>query len=468
MSMHLSEAEAAVELQILEKEHELFSLRIRGYSPWRLLRFPVSLALQNISLQAPSLSKILLIRACFRSLIDIAKMPRKQRYVVKSFASALRGEAPEGYDDVYFGNLLKTFPGGIRFYSVNAAGYDNRSSVWPGPTVDVTLLLVIGSLLAHLFPVRDGGKVFECIFLAIKSSINSQYFSAKRMRRLYSSFWWQSLLYRHLLRYAGVKTVFVADTGERALLKAARENNCIFVELQHGIFTSNHPDALSNQLGFDSSDRGILLPDMLGLYGNYWTNIHKHTLLGCAGRVKSVGASFIEEMRARRRSKLTNEDSIRLLVTTQGLARKELINLLSEFLENCSIPFILDIKLHPTYDINTIPYIEAFSQDARVNIIAGNMRPDTYGLLENCCLHLSISSACHYDAIGLQIPTVVLKLPSHELVLDLVVAGEALIVKNGRELANIVAAKAWISISEEVADKYYHFGFSKNLLEWII
>ena len=196
-------------------------------------------------------------------------------------------------------------------------------------------------------------------------------------------------------------------------------------------------------------------------------NIHKHTLLGCAGRVKSVGASFIEEMRAQRRSKLTNEDAIRLLVTTQGLARKELINLLSEFLKNCSIPFILDIKLHPTYDINTMPYVEAFSQDSRVNIIAGNMYPDTYGLLENCSLHLSISSCCHYDAIGLQIPTVVLKLTSHELVLDLVVAGEALIVKNGKELANIVAAKAWISVSEEVADKYYHYGFSKTLAKWI-
>ena len=466
--MYLTEAEASVELQSLENEYDLFSFRIGGYSPWRILRFSVSLALQNISLKAPALPKNLLIRACFRSLIDIARLPRKQRYVVKSFASALRSKTPAGYDDVYFGNLLKTIPGGIRFYSVNAAGYDDRSSAWRGPAVDVTLLLVIGSLLARLFPVRDGSEVFERISLAIKSGINSQYFSANRMRRLYSSFWWQSLLYRRLLAYAGVKTVFVEDTGERALLKAARENNCMFVELQHGIFTNNHPDALLNQLGFDSSDRGLLLPDMIGLYGSYWMNIHKHTLLGCAGRVKSVGASFIEEMRAQKRSKLTNENVIRLLVTTQGLARKELINLLSEFLKNCSTPFILDIKLHPTYDINTMPYVEAFSQDSRVNIITGNMYPDTYELLENCSLHLSISSNCHYDAIGLQIPTIVLKLPSHELVLDLVVAGEALIVKNGKELANIVAAKAWISVSEEVADKYYHFGFSKNLLEWIM
>lgn len=276
------------------------------------------------------------------------------------------------------------------------------------------------------------------------------------------------MLYRRLLSYAGVKTVFVADTGERALLKAARENNCMFVELQHGVFTQNHPDVLPNRPELDSSDDGLLLPDMIGLYGGYWAKLHLHTLLGNAGRIKSVGASFIEGMRSQRRTKLTNEDSMRLLVTTQGLAREDLIALLREFLNECSIPFVLDIKLHPIYDVSVKPYLEAFSQDARVNIIAGNMRPDTYGLLENCCLHLSISSACHYDAIGLQIPTVVLKLPSHELVLDLVVAGEALIVKNGRELANIVAAKAWISISEEVADKYYHFGFSKNLLEWII
>jgi hypothetical protein len=467
MKKYLSEADAAAELQRLEDEHELFSLRVRGFSPWRILRFSVSLALQNIPSKPPRLPKILIIRACFRFLIDVARLPKTQSYAVKSFASALRSKTPAGYDDVYFGSLLKVVPGGVRFYSVNAAGFDDRISAWRGPTVDTTAILVIASLLARILPVRDRDHVYERIALAINGGISSQYFSANRIRRTFSAFWWQSLLFSYLLRYTGVKTVFVADTGERAMLKAARTNNCMFVELQHGVFTQNHPDTLPNKHGLDASDRGLLLPDMIGLYGSYWVNSHKHTLLGYSGRIKSVGASFIEELREQRQTKLTNEDSMRLLVTTQGIAREELINFLREFLHNCSVSFVLDIKLHPMYDISTEIYQEAFSKDARVNIISGAMSPDTYELLTTCNLHLSISSACHYDAIGLQVPTIVLGLPGHELVLNLVLAGEVLLARNGAELADIVANKSWLPVPEFVADKYYQFGFSETLIKWI-
>jgi hypothetical protein len=240
----------------------------------------------------------------------------------------------------------------------------------------------------------------------------------------------------------------------------------MFVELQHGIFTQNHPDVLPNKPELDASDRGLLLPDMIGLYGDYWSNIHRHTLLGRANRLKSVGASLMEELRLRRQTNL-HEGVLSLLVTTQGLVREELIAFLREFLSACLAPLILNIKLHPMYDANPKPYIEAFGADARVNIISGNVQPDTYELFITCNLHLSISSNCHYDAIGLQVPTIVLGLPNHELVLNLVFAGEALLARNGVELADIVATKSWLPVPEFVADKYYHFGFSETLIKWI-
>lgn len=466
MKKYLSEAEVAAELQLLEKDYELFSLRVHGFSPWRILRFPVGLALQNIPFQAPSLPKSLLFRACIRFLIDIARLPRAQSYAVKSYASALRSQSSGGYDDVYFGALSKTFPGGVRFYSVNAPGYDERVSSWRGATVDTTAIIIIGYILSLLFPLKEGDDVFEKISTAIASRLDGNFFSPTRIRRMFSSFWWQSLLYSYLLRYTGVRTVFVADTGERALLKAARENGCLFVELQHGVFSPNHPDALPINSELDSSDKGLLLPDVIGLYGDYWSNIHRHTLLGRANRIKTVGASLMEDFRLRRQANV-HEDVLSLLVTTQGLAREELITFLREFLSACLTPFILNIKLHPMYDVNPKPYVDAFGTDARVNIISGNVQPDTYELLTTCNLHLSISSSCHYDAIGLQVPTIVLCLPSHELALDLVLAGEALLARNGVELANIVTTKSWSTVPELVAGKYYHFGFSEALADWI-
>lgn len=466
MKKYLSEAEVAAELQILEKDYGLFSLRVHGFSPWRILRFPVGLALQNIPFQAPSLPKLLLFKACIRSLIDIARLPRAQNYAVKSYSSALRSKSSGGYDDIYFEALSKKFQGGVRFYTVNAAGYDKHLSLWQGATADTTAIVIIGYILSLCFPLREGDDVFEKISTVIAGRLGGNFFSPTRIRRMFSSFWWQSLLYSYLLRYTGVKTVFVADTGERALLKAARENHCLFVELQHGIFTPDHPDVLPINSELDSSDDGLLLPDVIGLYGDYWYNLHRHTLLGRANRIKSVGASLMEDFRLRRPTNL-HRDSLSLLVTTQGLAREELIIFLREFLSACSSPFILNIKLHPIYDINPKPYIDAFGLDGRVNFISGNARPDTYELLTTCNLHLSISSFCHYDAIGLQVPTIVLGLPNHELVLNLVLAGEALLARNGVELADIVATKSWLPVPKTTADKYYHYGFSETLAKWI-
>jgi hypothetical protein len=466
MKKYLSEAEVAAELQMLEKDYGLFSLRVRGFSPWRILRFPVGLALQNIPFQAPSLPKPLLFKACIRSLIDIARLPRAQSYAVKSYSSALRSKSSGGYDDVYFGALSKTFQGGVRFYSVNAAGYDKRLSLWQGATADTTAIVVIGYILSLCFPLKEGDDVFEKISTVIASRLGGNFFSPTRIRRMFSAFWWQSLLYSYLLRYTGVKTVFVADTGERALLKAARENHCLFVELQHGIFSPNHPDALPINSELDSSDEGLLLPDMIGLYGDYWFNIHRHTLLGKTNRIKPVGASLIEDFRLRRQANV-HEGFLSLLVTTQGLAREELITFLREFLSACPSPFILNIKLHPIYDMNPEPYRDAFGADGRVNIISGKAQPDTYELFTTCNLHLSISSNCHYDAIGLQVPTIVLGLPNHELVLNLVLAGEALLARNGVELADIVATKSWLPVPELVADKYYRHGFYETLEKWI-
>lgn len=460
-----SEIKAARLLADIEQKFGLFQLRVYGYSPWRLIRFPVGVALQNLAFQVPRLSKIALFCSCVRSLCNLLWLPRA-RYVVKSFSSALRLRSAIGYEDIYFEDLLQSLSGGLRMYSLNAGGYEGRKASWRGPQVDVTLVLVVGSLMARLFPVRSENHIFEQISRAIAGYLPEGEFPPARIRRMFSSFWWQSKLYCWILRRIGVSTVLVADTGERALLKAARNLNCHFVELQHGVFTPSHPDSIPYAETIDASDVGLLLPDLIATYGRYWVGIHSPTLLGRAGRVMSVGASFMERLRLKKKESV-GERNFQLLVTTQGLARTELIKVLREFLEVCAVPVDLTIKLHPTYDVSLEPYLEVFGQDDRVKVISGRDNPHTYSLLLGADLHLSISSTCHYDSIGLMIPTVVLALPSYEIVINLVQAGEACLVHNGSELAKVVALKAWKELNPDMANKYYRPGFVSNILELI-
>lgn len=467
MTKSLSEADAAAQLEQLEQQFGLWSLRVNGFSPWRIVRFAMGLELQNLPLKSNDLPRRALIWACARSLFDLIRPRRPYRYAVKSFSSALRVRTEAGYEDTYYEAFLQQTHGGVRLYSFNATGYDRRRMAWGGPNIDTTLILVAGALMGRLFPIKGGDQAFESIAMAIRNRICKDRFPAARVRRMFSSFWWQAKFYRWLLKYLRVKTVFVADTGERALLKAARENGCKFVELQHGIYTPNHPDALPCASDLNADDQGLLLPDIVAVYGRYWVDAHRHRLLGVCGRVRPMGASFIERLRARRRHIEREDGAVRLLVTTQGLASDALILMLQEFLDSCRVPLRVDIKLHPAFDPVPGHYTEALGGDSRVNVIPGTAEPDTHSLLSACSLHLSISSACHYDALGLQVPTAVLALPNHELALDLVQAGQAILAQTGRQLAQIVANKSWKPVPLEVAESYYSPGFANNLSEWI-
>ncbi len=467
MIKSLSEAEAAVQLEQLEQEFGLWQLRVDGFSPWRIVRFAVGLELQNMPFNSNDLPRVAMIWPCLRSLFDLIRPWPSFRYAVKSYSSALRVKTPAGYEDTYYEALLQLVPGGVRLHSYNATGYERRSLAWRGSNIDITLILVAGALLGRLLPLKGHDQIFGCIATATRSRLGKDRFPTAKVRRMFSSFLWQAWFYRRLLKKLGVKTLFVADTGERAFLKAARENGCKLVELQHGIYTPNHPDAIPHVTCLDADDQGLLLPDIVAVYGSHWADAHSQRLLGVSRRVRPIGASFIDQLKLQRLSDDREHVTTRLLVTTQGLARDALISLLREFLDSCKLPLRLDIKLHPAFDPVPTQYTEALGSDNRVNVILGSAEPDTYSLLAGCSLHLSISSACHYDALGLRVPTAVLALSNHEMVLDLVEAGQALLVRNGTQLAQIVESRSWIPVPLEVANHYFKPEFASNLSEWI-
>jgi hypothetical protein len=459
-----TEAEVYEILEKFERKNEAFSMSVKGISVWRILRTPIGLALQNLSLEQRPIPRYELFKAFFYSLRDLIRPVKTFRFAVKSYVSALRVPNNGRYEDIYFERLLEKMPGGIRLFSLNAANYSSRKHSAIVPSIDCSAISILGNLLARIFPVREGDIIFTKLNSLIANNLELNNFSQRRIRLMFSSFWWQSRMYKLLLRRLGVKVVFSADTGERALLNASQNELIHFIEFQHGIFTENHPDSIPVASLYNVKNINLLLPDMIALYGDHWVACQSHTILANLNRLFSIGSHVIEKFRAERAVKFTpNQNCPRLILTSQGIAQNTLIDFLTEFLNLYKGDCILIVKLHPYYDRLPDAFKKALGEDSRIQIISGDQDPNAYELIAQSDLHLSIASACHYDALGIGTPTVIIGIEGYQLVNNLLETGDAIFAGNPKDLAEIISKRNWKSISKAVSEKYYRSNFFKNL-----
>lgn len=461
-----SEEEAARILEHFEDRHKVFSYAVRGVSVWRILRFPISLAIQNIKLTTPAIPRRDLLCSVFGGLRKIFRLRRTCNYVAITYASALRVQSSKGYDDIYFDALLNNLPGGVKISSLNAPGYANRiSKASIAPVFDSTIILVVSVILARLFPVKDDAGIFAKIAECVLAELRLDEFSETRIRRNFSAFWWRCVLYDLLLRRLSPEIVLAADAGQYPVIHACRRQGIRFVELQHGIFSPNHPDALpATALSTDAEH--LLLPDFVAMYGEYWVRRLKHTAVARTGTLVAVGSSIIEQYRTMRQNLFCiDEKNLVLTLTTQGIEHGTLIHFMHSFLSNTSASLQLNIKLHPAYDTSYDDYVAAFQKDVRVRILRGREDPNTYELIALSDVHLSISSACHFDAIGIGTPTVIIALGGFDLVRDLVRDGDAIVVSTPEQLVDVVLHRHWLPITQETSNKYYQQNFVGNLKE---
>lgn len=461
-----SESETAAILAEFEEKNDPYALTVDGISVWRLVRGAVGYSIQDLPLSGPRLTLPQLLRASFVSAWQLARLKtqKQQGYLVKSYASALRLKQGDRYGDVYFDSLLKRLPGGIRMHSLNAGGYLWRAHQSRAHELDCTAVRVLGGVLARLFPRNDQDRVFSRLSALIVIGLGQEGFSAQWIARIYSSIWWQSRLYESILRRLRPRGVIAANTSELALIAACQRLGIRFIELQHGVFNPEDPDCLPiAALGRCSHD-ALLLPDAVAVFGDYWRDTHSETAMGRLGRLHVVGADAVDRSRRMRQASFVADPSCpQLLLTTQGMDRDALIAFLLDFLKRCDRQFVLQIKLHPIYDKSPESYAEAFAHDPRVFVLSGTSGPDTFHLIAMADVHLSIASACHFDALGIGVPTIVLPLAGHGVVLDLVRRGHALKVHSPSELAALVVQSAWGRLEEGVSNHYFKDGFVEHM-----
>jgi hypothetical protein len=449
----------------MERKHDLFALRVDGWSAWRVMRNFVFRKLEGVPLAQPgrptAIRSMEALRATFRLIWLLLKGGRRD-LLVKTCRSGLRVKCGDRFRDVYFDGLLAGDFSYLKMEEINSPDFDTQAALAARPgELDPVVFTFWGRILGKLLPAGPGSlcpSIAETLRRELSLELSP---SALRMR--ISTVYWQSRLYRLLLARIKPRTILVSDTGEYALRIAAARQNIPFVELQHGIFDAEHPDAVPAWV--TGPPENLILPSVLASRGRYWIERLAGTRQGRDHAVP-VGNEFIDEARLRRKAHTTSK-TLHFVLTTQGLDTERLVQWIGAMRDAApaALDWRLSIKLHPVYDQDTSQFSE-LEKDGRILVIGGSALPNVFDLLSQSDLHLSIASACHFDAAALGVRSVIIPLAGHESVLHAVDDSQIYLARAPDDVWRIAALPA-ISGCERAHD-FSEPHFIANMRELIL
>lgn len=456
-------AEIDERIRNLEVRCDLLRYKIDGWCAWSVLRpwlFHVLLKVLRRASQSRQWYGRPIMAIC--DLVRLAGL-RETHYLVKTYTSALL--EPEGnmFKDIWMDDLLRQIGSFQKIESVNNPLFLNRrKNALIRSHATSTLFESIAAMLAAYGGSRPVLAIAKALTTVLQQEFGEGGITEQLVARRLLRFLWQKRLYGLMLRKVRPRCVIVADPGEYALVAAAKEQSIKVVELQHGYIDRYH-SAYSWTRYALAQKAEMPIPDLLFLYGEFWKDeLDVHGFWGDALRV--VGNLRMDEYRQRGVERW-NEQEYNLVVTSQGIDVDRVVDFLERFLIESAekVPVRLSIKLHPVYDGDMTPYVAAFRQDPRVTIIAANENPTTYQLLACADLHVSISSTCHCEALGLGVPTAILPFTLHEQVLFLHEKGLAFLVKNPKMLVEVLENARTQRISADVGEYFFKSGALINM-----
>lgn len=437
----------AERLRRVETEADLFAERIDGWSPWRVMRNVVERTASGMPVTLPGRSAVRRAVAALLgagSLAGILLRGRRVDLLVKTARSALRDEREGRFRDVYFDALLDRTPDWLKIEESNAPAFADRARRADKPAdLDASTFTLFGRIMGRLAPT-PAAHFARRAHAALGAEFEALPSAGDLLMRV-STVWWQARLFGLLLRRVRPRAVLVSDTGEYAMILACRRAGVPVVEIQHGLFDSCHPDAVPLSAG---PAEAMLIPNALASRSRYWMSELAGTHHGAVA--VAVGAEALDRARARR-ARRGERGPFRIVVASQGLDLDALAAWLATAVD--AAPSTLDwrmaVKLHPTYDAGTRAF-DALAVHPRVEVIDGAASPSLFELLVEADLHLSISSAGHFDALALGVPSAVIPLKSWENVAAAVAEGRLVRLDDPNE----IWTREWRPLDPESAAHY--------------
>jgi hypothetical protein len=447
--------EANQQIQRMEANHDLFAFQVDGYSGWCLLRFRLAILASKLVVESNPvvLNKRRSFQITFRDLFSL--LGYHSPNLIAFTASTNRAEIENGlYKDIYFDDLLKNIRHPYKVEHINNPLYLPRSMHALIPSnITTTGINLVTSLLMRKRRSNTYLTAAEPIHATIE-----QYFpgvlSAAMIVRIFEHFHWNRRVYTALLSYLKPEMIVMQTAYTRhALVAAAQERDIKVIEFQHGIIDRHHP-GYSWLQSAQPYKAQIPLPDRIYLYGEHWKNELTYNHFWDR-ELRIVGSARLDQYRKKRRDDIESK-SLKILVTTQGIDVDPVNSFLLKFLEIAENhkKIQLWIKLHPRESKKTT-YEEAFKGHTNVQIIMGQEDPSTFELLCKADFHASIHSTCHYEALGLGTPTIILPFSGHERVLHLVTGGYGILVSTPEEMAQLVCRVSVQRVPERISEYFF-------------
>jgi len=273
-------------------------------------------------------------------------------------------------------------------------------------------------------------------------------------------FYWRKKMFRWVLaRFSPRYLLLINAYNDHAVVAAAKELGIQVVELQHGALNRYSPGYAWSTYALPYKSH-MPIPDRLFLYGDYWKQELEE--LGFWGdALESVGSPYMDQFRGQHNYQV---EQVTLVVTTQNVDTDQLIEFLDTFVQlaNGTMDFRLIIKLHPQ-EPDKIPYAQRLERYKNVTILSNTEPPPTFELLALADFHLSISSTCHYEALALGTPTVILPFSGHEIAQHLRTISGGYFVGTPQALLELVQNKRGLSVPFEISDFFFKNGASLNI-----
>jgi hypothetical protein len=464
----LSAEEVDVLLHNMELKNDLLQYKVEGWCVWPILRFEIGCLMEDIPLTKRG--KIWLIQLLILAIYSLKSLTllKPARMIIKTYTSGLVERKEIYYKDIWFDDLLLSVGDYVKIETINNRKFIRRRKTALTKSNLVTNLLdLVTALLARVGGPRYISEIAGKLYTGLNNELKLNGITLRWAERRLRNFYWCKKIYTYLLRRVRPAYLLTADPGEYALVAAAKEQGIKVIELQHGLINRHHyayswmADAVKNK-------RWMPIPDCLFLWGEYWKQeLEMNGFWGNALYV--VGSLRMEEYRHRKAAK-KKEQVCTLLLTSQGIDVERIIAFVSDVLEASKgkHDIRLYIKLHPVYETSKTLYEGAFKDDPRVQVLLGNEDPSTFDLLTLVDFHLSISSTCHYDALGLGVPTIILPFATHESIVSLYEMGHAFLARTPTELLDILLRGKGREVPNEVGEFYFRRGALENMKREVI
>jgi hypothetical protein len=451
-SAERSTAEAEELIRQVEEEHDLLRVELDGWCVWPLFRLGVGYMLQE-RLTSPA-APVPRTRRLQRAAADVAGALRLRRspWLVKSLVSGLVDVEDGRYKDIWFDELLDALPNAVKVDGVNNPAFLDRRALARHPSAMTSGgLEVAAGVLSRLPDPPLLAAAAAALAAPWEAKVGPGILTPQWFRAGLARYRWMKRLWSTVLARVRPGVVFTADPGENALCAAAREAGARVLEMQHGSIDRHHH--AYGWTGYAAGYRDRMpLPHHLLLYGEHWRE--ELTANGFwEPQAVVVGSLRMDAYRARRPQPA---DSPRVvLVTSQGIDTAEVAAFLAEFLRIVpDADLRLVVKLHPGYERVKDAYGEVMT-DPRATVLLGSEGESTFDLLLRTHLHLSVSSTCHYEALGLGVPTAILPFATHEIVEPLRAAGHATLLGAPTDLAALLREGAGRGVPPEVSGYYF-------------